>query len=103
MILIYTTFPTREKALEICRILLSEKLIACFNIFQVDSGYWWEGRITEDKEFGAIMKTSKFREKDVFKRLKQLHPYSVPVILSVEVESVDEDYKQWLQESIEAR
>ncbi len=79
------------------------KAHSLFQHLQVDSGYWWEGRITEDKEFGAIMKTSKFREKDVFKRLKQLHPYSVPVILSVEVESVDEDYKQWLQESIEAR
>ncbi|WP_041082485.1 divalent-cation tolerance protein CutA [Thermotoga profunda] len=100
MTIIYTTFPNREKALEICKNLLSEKLIACFNIFQVDSGYWWDGKISQDIEFAAILKTSKLKEQGVFKRLKELHPYSVPAIFSVETENVDMDYKQWLEKSV---
>ncbi|GAB4306720.1 MULTISPECIES: divalent-cation tolerance protein CutA [Pseudothermotoga] len=100
MIIIYTTFPDREKALEICKNLLLEKLIACFNVFQIDSGYWWDGKVSQDKEFAAILKTSNFKEQEVFKKLKELHPYSVPAIFSVEIKTVDANYKQWLEESL---
>ncbi len=100
MIIVYTTFPNREKALEVCKNLLLEKLIACFNIFQVDSGYWWDGKVTQDTEFAVIFKTSKLKEHELFKRLKELHPYSVPAIFSVEVETIEENYRRWLERSI---
>lgn len=101
MIIIYTTFPNEEKALEVCKKLLEERLIACFNIFQINSGYWWNGKITEDNEYAAILKTSKFKEQDLFTRLKELHPYTVPAIFSIEVKNVDKDYQQWLEMNLE--
>lgn len=100
MILVYTTFPSKESALEVSKKLLEERLIACFNIFEISSGYWWESKITEDNEYAAVLKTSKLKEQDLFERLKELHPYTVPAILSIEVKSVNKDYQQWLETNL---
>ncbi|AEH51329.1 divalent-cation tolerance protein CutA [Pseudothermotoga thermarum] len=96
MILIYSTFPSEEKALEVCKKLLEEKLIACYNAFPIKSGYWWNGEITYDAETAVILKTSKVKKELVFKRLKELHPYTTPAIFSIEVEEVDQKYLSWL-------
>ncbi|MGJ8454343.1 divalent-cation tolerance protein CutA [Pseudothermotoga sp. U03pept] len=100
MIIVYSTFPSKEQALDVCRKLLEEKLIACFNVFPVNSGYWWQGKIAEDNEFSVILKTTKLKEKEVFQRIRELHPYFVPAIFSIEVREVDKDYKQWLEETM---
>ncbi len=96
MMLIYSTFPTEEKALEICKKLLEEKLIACYNAFPVKSGYWWSGEVIYDTETAVILKTSKTKKEQVFRKLKELHPYSTPAIFSIEVEEVDQSYLSWL-------
>ncbi len=98
MIVVYSTFPSKEKAVDVCKKLLEEKLIACFNIFPIASGYWWQGKVVEDNEFSAILKTTRLKEQEVFQRLKELHPYSVPAIFSLEVCKVDKDYQRWLDE-----
>ncbi|MCS7175596.1 divalent-cation tolerance protein CutA [Pseudothermotoga sp.] len=96
MVLIYTTFPTKEDCVNVCKRLLEERKIACFNIFQIQSGYWWQGRIVEDQEWAAILKTDKFKEDEVFEVLKKSHPYTTPAIISIEAKNVDRDYLSWL-------
>lgn len=101
MIIVYTTFPNKQKAIEVCKKLLEERLIACFNGFEISSGYWWQNKIVDDTEYSVILKTSKFKEQDLFKKLKELHPYTTPAILSIEVKTVDKDYQQWLEKNLE--
>lgn len=40
--------------------------------------YWWEGKIEEDKEVGAILKTREDLWEELKERIKELHPYDVP-------------------------
>ncbi len=96
MVLVYSTFPSEEKALEICRKLLEEKLIACYNAFPVKSGYWWNGEIVYDNETAVIFKTSKTKKEQAFRKIKELHPYTTPAIFSIEVEETDPNYLSWL-------
>lgn len=103
MVLIYTTFPTKDDCLRVCKQLLEERKIACFNAFQIQSGYWWQDKIVEDQEWAAILKTDKFKEDEVFEALKKLHPYTTPAIISIEAKKVDKQYLSWLVSTISSQ
>lgn len=98
MFIIYSTFLNKEKAVEVGKKLLEDKLIGCFNVFPIISGYWWKGEMVEDEEVGVIFKTSEKSVENVFKRLKELHPYDIPAILWVRIDRVSEEYERWIEE-----
>lgn len=96
-VFIYSLFPDAEKAREAARALLEERLIACANILpQMESIYWWEGRIDDAKETALIAKT----RKDLFEKAKgaiqRLHPYSCPCIIALPIEAGHTPFLQWI-------
>ena len=62
MTLVYIICKDEKEAEKISRHLLKKKLIACANMFPVNSMYWWEGKMQSTKEVGMFVKThsSKF-------------------------------------------
>lgn len=98
MIMVYTTFPSEELAKRVADKLLEEKLIGCYNIFKIQSGYWWQGKVEHSDEWAAIMKTKLSNYKELEKRIKELHEYEVPVIAGWFVPLINEEYYQWLNE-----
>ena len=58
-IIIYTTFPDQKTAKKIITGLVCEKLAACGNIFRLHSIYQWQGKIEQEPEHGALIKTQK--------------------------------------------
>jgi periplasmic divalent cation tolerance protein len=98
MRIIYTTCPM-DKAEELARKLLEERLVACANICApVTSLYWWKGEIQREDEAAMIMKTRDDLVARVLARTKELHPYDVPAISAVAAEAVDPDYLKWVDE-----
>ncbi|ASJ05360.1 divalent-cation tolerance protein CutA [Thermococcus barossii] len=97
MILVYTTFPDWESAESIVRTLLERKLIACANLREHRALYLWEGKIEEDTEVGAILKTEVGKWRELREALKEMHPYEVPVIARIEVDKVNREYAEWLE------
>jgi periplasmic divalent cation tolerance protein len=95
-ILIYTTFPDWESARKIIRELLERKLIVCANLREHEAIYWWEGKIEEGKEIGAIMKTEVSRWKQVRDLIRELHPYDVPMIARVDLDKLNREYSEWM-------
>ncbi len=98
MIMVYTTFPDWESAEKTAKKLLEEKLIACANLREHKAFYWWEGSVEESNEVGAILKTKVELWKSLKERLKELHPYTVPAIIRVDVDNVNAEYLNWLLE-----
>jgi len=96
---VYTTYPDEKSAKEIGETLLKEKLIACYNLFPIKSGYFWHNKKEESNEFIVIFKTTKKNWSKLKKRIKQIHPYKIPCILKFEVEA-DSDYYQWVKKSV---
>ncbi|MCC5994272.1 MAG: divalent-cation tolerance protein CutA [Candidatus Aenigmarchaeota archaeon] len=94
--MVYITFPTREKAKKLARLLLESKLVACCNIFSVESLYWWKDRIEKTKEFVLIAKTLAHKINKLVELIKKNHPYSVPFIGILNV-SVNKDYCKWVK------
>jgi periplasmic divalent cation tolerance protein len=99
IIVVYLTYPDEKTAQRIGNILLKERLIACFNLFPIKSGYWWENRVVNEREIVGILKTTKKNWSKLVKRIKAMHPYKVPCILKFEVVA-NEDYFNWIRESV---
>ncbi|PIU40880.1 MAG: divalent-cation tolerance protein CutA [Candidatus Omnitrophica bacterium CG07_land_8_20_14_0_80_42_15] len=96
---IYITNPTKKVAKEIARRLLKRKLIACANIFPINSVYWWEGKIADEDEFVLIAKTTLTNFKKVKKEVERVHPYKVPCILKFYTEP-NKIFFEWLKNEV---
>lgn len=99
--LYYTTWPDEAGARRAAQILLEEKLVACANLFPVmESQYWWEGKIESSKECVLILKSRADLQSSLQKRVEALHPYQVPCFLELVVNSGNNNYLNWLNESL---
>ncbi len=95
IILVYTTFEEREEALQLSKVLLEKKLIACAQIDSiVDSIYWWKGAIEQAQEFRLTMKSSHKLWEELVSVIEQYHPYDTPEIIAIPVTSSNHKYQQ---------
>jgi len=87
-----------DKAEELVLTLLREQLIGCGNLIPaVRSHYIWEGELCSDEEVVMLMETSAERAEAATARLKELHPYDVPKIVTLDPSDCDPDYLRWLR------
>lgn len=100
MITIYITCKDKKEAKKISRHLLEKKLIACANIFPVESLYRWKGRINEDNEIAIIAKTVKDNFEKIKKEVKKIHSYEVPCIVAWDIVKGNEDFLNWISEEV---
>jgi periplasmic divalent cation tolerance protein len=101
MRLLYVTTQDKNQALSIGRVLITEHLAACVNIIDdMTSMYRWQGAIEEASETVLIVKTSADRVDDATQRIKELHTYEVPCIITISVESGHAPYLDWVRDSL---
>ncbi len=98
--LIYCTFPDQKSLETICIKLLQEKLIACYNQFDIQSGYWWHLEITKAGEIGCLLKTKPTHLGPAVAALEMLHPYETPCILNWEV-TASQKYGAWIESCLD--
>jgi periplasmic divalent cation tolerance protein len=99
MILVYVTCRDRAEAERIAEGLLKKRLIACANMFPIESMYWWKGKITGDNEFAILGKTTEEKFSEIKKEVKKSHSYEVPCIISWSAEA-DEDFLSYLTKEV---
>jgi len=95
---IYVTTATLKEAKGIARAIVAEKLGACVNISPIKSFYRWEGNIEEDEEYALSIKTKSSLADKVTARVRQLHSYENPCIISFAIESGSRAYLDWIHE-----
>ena len=96
---LYVTTANEKEAFTIARHLLNRRLVACANLFPIQSLYWWKGKIQEGKETVVILKTIKEKVALTRKEIKKIHSYSIPGITEITVRP-NEQYGQWLQKQL---
>lgn len=100
---ILVTAPA-EKAPEIARRMVEERLAACVNLVpQLRSVYRWEGEVEEALETLLICKTTHQAVPALQDRLQHLHPYDVPECLVLEVADGLPAYLAWVAAESGAR
>ncbi len=97
----FVTASSSEEAKKIAVALVEEKHAACVNIVPgVESVYQWEGKIETGAELLLIIKTQKTKIPALIKRVKTLHSYSVPEVISLPILSGNRDYLNWIRASV---
>jgi periplasmic divalent cation tolerance protein len=71
-------------------------LIACANFLQIESSYWWKGKIEDSREVVSIVKTKKGNWGKLKSEIEKIHPYEIPCMMKFEVEA-NKDYEEWVK------
>ena len=98
-VIIVSTFPSKQSVMGIANKLVKKKLVACVNMTKISSVYAWKGKVENQNEYLAFFKTTKKNQLILKKELKKLHPYDVPEIAEINVESINQPYMKWLIDS----
>ena len=99
-IVVFVTCGSEEEGLKIANALVEGHLAACVNLISpIRSIYRWEGKIWDEKEWLLIIKTQKDRFEELEKKVKSLHSYSVPEIISLPISEGSSSYLRWIKES----
>lgn len=103
MVIIYITCKNKKEAKKIAISLINKRLVACCNIFPIETIYWWQGKVVNDRETVLIVKTLKRNFKKVEKEVKKLHSYTSPCILEIPTTQSNKDYLNWLKKEIKIK
>ena len=95
---IYVTVSSEDEGKDIAKKLLEQRLIACANLFPINSIYYWENKLQEDIEFAIIMKTRSELIDRLIVELKKIHSYDIPCIVSWPIEKGNREYLNWVKE-----
>ncbi len=87
----------KAEAYKIGHKLLEQRLIACYNLTEIESGYWWEGQIKVNPEALLILKTKEENFEKIEAFIKESGGYEVPEIVAVKPERVNQPYLDWME------
>lgn len=98
-LLVHVTCPSNVSE-NLGRALVEARVAACVNIVpQVQSIYRWQGKVVEETESLLLIKTTRSAYPSLERALTQLHPYELPEILVIEIDSGSEGYLAWIRDS----
>jgi periplasmic divalent cation tolerance protein len=77
--------------------LLEQKVTSCVNIIpKINSLFWWNQIIEQNKESMLIVKTNVSRINDIVRLVKEAHSYDIPEIIALPIIGGNQDYLEWI-------
>ena len=96
-IVVLTTVSSDDEAVRFVRTLLDRRLIACGTLVPgARSIYRWQGKVADEHEVLVLLKTRSARLEPLQEAFKELHPYKVPELLVLSVDTGLEKYIEWI-------
>ena len=96
-LVVLSTFPDADTAARVARTLVEEQLAACVNLLpMVRSIYRWEGKVCDEAETLALIKTTAERYAALAAKIAELHPYQVPEVIALPLADGNPPYLAWL-------
>ena len=96
---IYMTAGSKDEARKIGKELVISRLAACVNILDnMNSFYMWQGKVQDDAEIVMIAKTTEERVPELVEKVKSLHSYECPCIVSIPVSGGNQAFLDWIAE-----
>ena len=93
--LVITTEKDIKNASKLAALLLKEKLIPCVSLKNIESHFWWEGKINQSKEVQLMIKCKKENVNKVCNKIAEWHSYEIPEIIYFPV-SANKNYYYWV-------
>ncbi|MGB6463522.1 MAG: divalent-cation tolerance protein CutA [Nitrosotalea sp.] len=98
-IVIVSTYPDKKSISKIANMIVNKGLAACVNYTKINSVYTWKKKTENAEEFLALFKTTAKTKELLKKEIAKTHPYQVPEIMELKMDSVNASYKIWLMNS----
>ena len=99
--LVLCTCPDEEAAINIAENLVAQRLAACVNVLPaVYSVYHWQANVESAKENMIVIKTIQEKYSALETVITSLHPYEVPEIIAINIDSGLPEYLKWIESSI---
>ena len=100
-IVVFITANSANEAQQIAGLLLEPRLAACVNIVpQVDSRFWWEGKLDSAHESLLIIKTKNSLLPQIIDSVKGIHSNTVPEIIALPIVGGNQDYLDWMENEL---
>jgi periplasmic divalent cation tolerance protein len=97
-----TTLDDRDRAGDLVREAVSERLAACGQIVgPIESTYWWKGSVEVEEEWLCVFKTTRTLALRLGEFILERHPYEVPEIVITAIDGTSKDYGEWIREETE--
>jgi periplasmic divalent cation tolerance protein len=96
-VIVLTTVASEAAGVALVRELLDRRVVACGTVLPAArSLYRWENRIADESEVVLLLKTQRGRLPAVERAFAELHPYTLPELLAVDVGFGLERYLGWI-------
>ena len=97
---IITTTNSKEDSRRIKKNILSKNLSPCIQIINnIESSYYWNGKINLDKEIMILIKADRRNEQLIINVIKSVHSYDIPDIISIDFTILSDKYEKWFNEN----
>jgi len=94
---VLTTVASADEAVGLVRALLDRRLVACGTLLPgARSLYRWNDKVADEQEVVVLLKTRAARLALLEEAFAELHPYKVPELLAIAVESGLDRYLEWI-------
>ena len=94
--IITTACNKEEIANKIINTLLEKRLVSCCQTMDINSTYWWEGKIVKEPEIFIQMKTKKELFEEVKEEILKIHDYDICEIASYDLDQGSDGFLNWL-------
>ena len=100
-ILVYTTVADIDAANRLAELLVETSRAACVHIVpSIKSVYRWQGQVQRDDEVQLVIKSDAGRYAEIEALLREHHPYELPEIVAVRVDSGSQQYLKWIASEV---
>lgn len=102
-LIILCTCSDSATAERIAETVVGERLAACVNIVPgLTSIYRWENQMQRDTELLLLIKTRQTVYPQLEARIRELHPYQIPEIIALPIQTGSAAYLDWIADSMGA-
>ena len=96
-VVVLTTVANEEEGVKLVKELLERRLVACGTLLPgARSIYRWQGKTADERETMIVLKTRSARVEALQNAFAELHPYKVPELLALSVDSGLDKYVEWI-------
>ena len=101
-LLVLTSLPDRDSAMELANSLVGKRLAACVNVLNgCTSVFRWQDRVQTDTEVPVLIKVSAGRFAALRDAIVAAHPYDLPEIIALPIVQGYEPYLEWVRSEVD--
>jgi periplasmic divalent cation tolerance protein len=99
-IIVETTCSKLSLAKKLAKILLKEKLASCIHLQKIESLYFWEEKIENNREILLSIKTKDVKFAKIEKIITKYHEYKLPQIIATPIIKGSKNYLSWIDTNL---